>query len=115
MNLFAEAESLVDKILSCPRIKLSNSQSKISDGIETGVLLSHFAQQLNCGNANCELRERCGHSFYLRDVAGVFPSVFLKGKARVEHRGGWVNFKIKTSEAAELVHAVVLLKRLSLL
>ena len=35
-KIFSEADSLVDKILSCPRIKLSNSHSLFLDGVETG-------------------------------------------------------------------------------
>ena len=42
--LFSTADSLVDKTLSCPRIKLSNSQSLISDGVQTGISLLDFAQ-----------------------------------------------------------------------
>ena len=38
-KLFSKADSLVDKILSCPRIKLSNSPTLISDGVETGFFL----------------------------------------------------------------------------
>ena len=38
-KLFALADSLVDKILSWPRIKLSNSQTLLLDGVETRVLL----------------------------------------------------------------------------
>ena len=34
-KLFSKADSLVDKILTCPRIKLSNSQTLILDGVET--------------------------------------------------------------------------------
>ena len=51
-KLFSEADSLVDKILSCPRIKLSNSQTLIVDGVETGIFLSDFAQQLRRKNAD---------------------------------------------------------------
>ena len=45
-KLFSKADSLVDKILSCPRIKLSISQTLLLDGVETGIFLSDFAQQL---------------------------------------------------------------------
>ena len=45
-KLFSKADSLLDKILSSPRIKLSNSQTLILDGVETGNFLSDFAQQL---------------------------------------------------------------------
>ena len=41
---FSKADSLVDKFLSCPRIKLSNSQFLILDGVETGIFLPDFAQ-----------------------------------------------------------------------
>ena len=50
-KLFAEAYSIVNKILFCPRIKLSNSQTLILDGVETGLLLSDFFQQLPRKNA----------------------------------------------------------------
>ena len=50
-KLFAEAHSIVDKILFCPRIKLSNSQTLILDGVETGLLLSDIFQQLPRKNA----------------------------------------------------------------
>ena len=43
---FSKADSLLGKSLSCPRIKLSNSQTLVLDGVETGVFLSDFAQQL---------------------------------------------------------------------
>ena len=45
-KLFDIAESLIDKILSCSRIKLSNSQTIILDGVDTGVLFSDFTQYL---------------------------------------------------------------------
>ena len=37
-KLFAKADFLVDKILCCPRIKLSNTQTLLLAGVETGVL-----------------------------------------------------------------------------
>ena len=51
-NLFSKADSLVDKVLSCPRIKLSNSQTLIWDVVEIGIFLSDFAQQLRRKNAD---------------------------------------------------------------
>ena len=51
-KLFSKADTLVDKILSGPRIKLSNYQTLILDCIETGIILSDFAQQLRCKNAD---------------------------------------------------------------
>ena len=45
-NLFSKADCLVDKILSCPRIKFSNSQILLLNGVENGISLTDFAQQL---------------------------------------------------------------------
>ena len=36
-NIFAKADTIVDKILSFPRIKLSNSHTLKLDGVQTGV------------------------------------------------------------------------------
>ena len=36
-KLFSKADSLVDKILWCPRVKLSTSQTLELDGVETGI------------------------------------------------------------------------------
>ena len=41
-KLFGKANTLIDKTLSCSRIKLSNSQTIILDGVDTGVLISDF-------------------------------------------------------------------------
>ena len=41
-KLFGKADPLIDKILSCSRIKLSNSQTINLDGVDTGVLISDF-------------------------------------------------------------------------
>ena len=51
-KLFTKADSLVDRILSCPRIKLWNSQTLILDGTETGIFQLDFAQQLRRKNAD---------------------------------------------------------------
>ena len=56
---FAKAHSLVDKVLSCPRMKLSISRSSILDGVETGVLLSHF-----CSIFASKKRRCYGHLLY---------------------------------------------------
>ena len=49
-QLSTSASPLVNKILETPRIKLSNSNTLIPDGIETGVLLKVFAQRLKRKN-----------------------------------------------------------------
>ena len=51
-KLFSRADTLVEKTLSCPSIKLSNSQTLGSNGVETGVFLLDFAQQLHRTNAD---------------------------------------------------------------
>ena len=68
-KLFSKADSLVDRILSCPRIKLSNSQTLILDGVETGFFLSNFAQQLRRKNADVP-----DIYFTLLDAAGISPT-----------------------------------------
>ena len=57
-KLFSKADSSVGKILSCPRIKLSNSQTLFLDGVETGIFLLDFARQLRRKKA---------------DVADIYP------------------------------------------
>ena len=51
-KLLSKADSLVDKILFCSRIRLSNSQTLIADAVETGLLLLDFAQQMRRKNAD---------------------------------------------------------------
>ena len=46
-KLFAKADSLADEIFSSSRVKLSNSQILIMDGVHAGVLLSDLGQQLH--------------------------------------------------------------------
>ena len=45
-ELFGKADTLIDKILSRSRIKLSNSQTVILDVVDTGVLISDFTLHL---------------------------------------------------------------------
>ena len=69
-KLFSKTDSLVDKILSCPRIKLSNSHILILDSVETGIFLSDFAQQLRRKNAYVP-----DIYFTLLDAAGMSPTL----------------------------------------
>ena len=87
-KLFSKADSLVDKNLSCPRIKLSNSQTLILDGLETGYFLSDFAQQLRRKNADVP-----DIYFTLLDAAGISPTLILNQNAKAKERGSWVSFK----------------------
>ena len=87
-NLFCKADSLVDKISSCPRTKLSKSQTLILDIVEAGIFLLDFAQQLRRKNADVP-----DNHFTLLDAAGISPTLILNG-AKAKERGKWVPFKI---------------------
>ena len=88
-KLFSKGDSRVDKLLSCPRMKLSNSQTLISDGVENGIFLSDFAQQLRRKNA-----EVPDIYFTLLDAAGISPYLILNQNAKTKDRGSWIPFKI---------------------
>ena len=84
-KLFAKAVSLVDKSLSCPRIKPSNSHTLILDVVETGGSPSNFAQQLRRKNAD----DRDIY-FTLLDAAGISPSLVLNQNAQAKKKLSWV-------------------------
>ena len=88
-KLFSKADSLVDKILSCSCIKLSNSQTLFLDGVETGIFLSDFSHQLRRKNADAP-----DIYFTLLDAAGLSPTLILNQNAKAKERGSWVPFKI---------------------
>ena len=88
-KLFPTADSFVDKILSCPRIKLSNSQTSVLDDVETGIFLWDSAQQLRRKNADVP-----DIYFTLLDAAGISPTLILNQNAKAKERGSWVPFKI---------------------
>ena len=72
-----------------PRIKLSNPQTLIMDGVETGIFLLDFAQQLRRKNADIP------HIYFtLLDAAGISPTLILNQNAKAKERGNWVSFKI---------------------
>ena len=81
-KLFSKADSLADKILSCPRINLSNSQTLILDGVETGIFLSDFVQQLRRKNADVP-----DIYFTLLEAAGISPTLILNQNAKAKERG----------------------------
>ena len=88
-KLFSKADFLVDKILSRPRIKLSNSQTLVLDAVETGISLLDFVQQLRRKNAKVP-----DIYFTLLDAAGISPTLILNQNAKAEKKGSWVPFKI---------------------
>ena len=86
---FGKADSLIDKILSRSRIKLSNSQTMILHGVDTGVLISDFTLPLPRKNSDVP-----DIYFTLLDAAGISPSLVFNQNAKVKDRGSWVLFKI---------------------
>ena len=99
-KMFGKADTLIDKTLSCSRIKLSNSQTKILDGVDTGVLIPDFTLHLRRKNADVP-----DIYFTLLDAAGISPSLVFNQNAKAKDRGSWVPFKVCTSEAAKTVYA----------
>ena len=87
--LSAKADSLVDKTLSFSRIRFSKSQTLKMDGVEIGVLLSVFAQQHRCKNA--DVRDI---NFILSDVAGISPTLNFNQNTEAKERGSCVPSKI---------------------
>ena len=88
-KFFSKANSFADKILSCPRINLSNSQALILDGVGTGFFLLDFPQQLRRKNADVP-----DIYFTLLDAAGKSLTLILNQNAKAEERGSWIPFKI---------------------
>ena len=86
---FGKADSLIDKILSCSRIKLSISQTKILDGVDTEVLISDFTLHLRQKNADVP-----DNYFILLDAAGKSPSLVFNQNAEAKDRGSWVHFNV---------------------
>ena len=101
-RLFGKADSLMDKILSCSRIKLSNSRTIILDGVDTGVLTSDFTLHLRRKYVDVP-------NIYLTllDDAGISPSLVFNENAESKDRGSWVLFKgsLWMSKAAKTVYA----------
>ena len=88
-KLFGKADTLIDKILSCSRIKLSNSQTIILDGVDTGVLISDFTLHLRRKNADVP-----DIYFTLLNAAGISPSLVFNQNAKAKERASWVPFKV---------------------
>ena len=87
-KLFAKADSLVDKILSCPRIKLSISPTLNFIGVEIQISLSDTAQQLH--RKHFDVPEIY---FTLLDAAGTYPTLISNENAKTKEKRSWVFFK----------------------
>ena len=88
-KLFGKSDTLIDKILSCSRIQLSDSQTIILDGVDTGVLISDFTLHLRRKNADVP-----DIYFTLLDAVGISPSLVFNQNAKAKDRGSWVPFKV---------------------
>ena len=71
-KLFGKASTLIDKFLSCSRIKFSDSQTIILDGLDTRVFISDFTLHLSRKNVDVP-----DIYFVLLDAAGISPSLVL--------------------------------------
>ena len=83
-------------------MKLSISQTFILDGVETGVLLSDFAEERRRKNADVT-----DTYFILLDAAAISPTLVLNQNATIKEKGSWVHLKIIASEAGKNVHSGV--------
>ena len=88
-KLFGKADTLIDKILFCSRIKLSNSQTIILDGVDTGVLISDFTLHLRQKNVGVP-----DIYFTLIDAAGISASLVFNQNVKAKDRGSSVPFKV---------------------
>ena len=86
---FGKADTLIDKILSCSRIQLSNSQTISLDGVDTGVLISDFT--LHWRRKNVDIPDIC---FTLPDGARISPSLVFNQNSKAKESGSWVPFKV---------------------
>ena len=99
-KLFSKADILIDKILSCSRIKPSTSQTIILDGVEIGVSISDFILHLRRKNVDVP-----DIYFTLLDAAGISPSLVFNQIVNAKDRGSWVLFQVGTSEIAKTVYS----------
>ena len=88
-KVFGKADPLIDIVFSCSRIKLSTSQTKILDGVDTGVLISDFIPHLHRKNTDVP-----DIYFTSLDAAGISPSIVFNQNAKAKDRGSWVPFKV---------------------
>ena len=88
-KLFGKADTLMYKILSCSRIKLSNSQTIILDGVDTEVLIAEFPNHLRRKNVHVP-----DIYFTLLDAAGISPYLVFNQNTKTEDRESWLTFKV---------------------
>ena len=81
-KLLAKADSLIDKLLISPLIKLSQSNTIVRDGVDTGVLLQDFAEHLRKKKADIP-----DNYFTLLDAANISSSEVVNQNAKAKERG----------------------------
>ena len=81
-KLFGKADTLIDKISSCPRIKPSNFQTISLHGVGTGVLISDFTVHLRRKNVDVP-----DVYFILLDAPGILPSLVFNQNAKAKEGG----------------------------
>ncbi len=81
-QLSTSASPLVNKILESPRIKLSNSNTLILDGIGTGVLLNDFTHRLKRKNVPIP-----DNYLTLLDAISIIPDLVVNSHAKGKERG----------------------------
>ena len=89
-QLSTSASPLVNEILESPRIELSNSNTLILDGTETGVLLKDFAQR-RLKRKNVPIPDIY---FTLLDATSITPNLVVNSHAKGKERRDWIPFKI---------------------
>ena len=89
-QLSTSASPLVNKKLESPHIKLSDSNTLILDGIETGMLLKDFAQRLK--RKNVPLPDIY---FTLLDAASIIPDIVANSHANGKERGARFSFSFR--------------------
>ena len=88
-KLFGKADTPIYKILSCSRIKLSQSKTIILDDVDTGVLISDFTLHLRRKNVDVP-----DIYFTLLDAAGISLYLVFNQNTKPKDRGSWVPFKV---------------------
>ena len=88
-KVFGKSDPLIDKILSCSRIKLSDSQTIFLDGVDTGVLISDFTLYLRRKNADVP-----DIYFTSLDAAGISPSLVFNQNVKAKDRANWNPWKV---------------------
>lgn len=89
-KLKSNVNSFTNKILSSPRIKISDSNKILLDGRDTGVSIVDFIHKL----------KRAGEEFpdiyytLLDALPNIVPTNVVNKNAKKKDRGSWIPFKI---------------------